>query len=101
MFPHPHEALPLPERPNLENYRKIAKSLVKSAKSGDLAALSDFARGQLADHPTLTKAQFVIARSYGFQSWPKFARHLEALARNSPVSRFEAAVDSIVNGDAK
>src|SRR5262249_36225794 len=35
-----------------------------------------------------------------FASWPKFARHLEGLARaNSPVSTFEAAVDSIVNGD--
>jgi ankyrin repeat protein len=100
MFPQPHQALPLPERPNLEHYRKIAKSLLKSAKSGDLAALSDFARRQLADRPTLTKAQLVIARTHGFQSWPKFARHLAALARNSPVSRFEAAVDAIVNGDA-
>jgi len=100
MFPHPHEALPLPERPNLENYRKIAKSLVKSARSGEVADLSEFARRQLVDHPTLTKAQFVIARTYGFESWPKFARHLEALAHNSPVSRFEAAADAIANGDA-
>jgi hypothetical protein len=62
--------------------------------------LSEFARRQLVDHPTLTKAQFVIARTYGFESWPKFARHLEALARNSHVSRFEAAADAIANGDA-
>ena len=99
MFPNPHDSLPLPQRPNLENYKKIAKSLVKSAKAGDVDALSDFARRQLADHPTLTKAQFVIARTYGFESWPKFARHLEALARNSAVSRFEAAADAIANGD--
>jgi hypothetical protein len=82
MFPHPHDALPLPPRPNLENFKKIAKGLVKSGK-----------------HPTLTKAQFALARTYGFESWPKFARHLRELARNSPVSRFEAAADAIANGD--
>ena len=48
----------------------------------------------------LADAQFVIARSHGFNSWPKFARHLEALARkSSSVSRFEAAADAIVSGD--
>jgi ankyrin repeat protein len=41
----------------------------------------------------------VIARSHGFASWPKFAEHLEALARSSPVSRFEAAADAVVSGD--
>src|SRR5262249_38147585 len=44
--------------------------------------------------------QFFVARGHGFASWPKFARHLEGLARaDSPVSTFEAAVDAIVNGD--
>ena len=48
----------------------------------------------------LTDAQFVIARSHGFESWPKFAKHLQALARNtSSVSKFEAAADAIVLGD--
>ena len=50
---------------------------------------------------TLADAQFFVARCHGFASWPKFARHVEALARaNSPVSKFEAAVDAIVSGDA-
>jgi len=83
MFPPPHDALPLPERPNLENFKKIAKGLVKSGK-----------------HPTLTKAQFALARTYGFESWPKFAARLRELAPNSPISRFEAAVDAIVIGNA-
>src|SRR5499426_1688955 len=49
---------------------------------------------------TLASAQFFVARGHGFASWPKFAKHLEALASaNSPVSTFEAAVDAIVNGD--
>jgi hypothetical protein len=49
---------------------------------------------------TLADAQFFVARCHGFASWPKFAKHLEALtSANSPVSKFELAVDAIVNGD--
>src|ERR1019366_1675364 len=48
--------------------------------------VEDFARRELSDgEPTgrkcaLADAQFVIARSHGFESWPKFAKHLEAIA---------------------
>ncbi len=50
---------------------------------------------------TLADAQFFVARGHGVAGWPKFAKHLEALARaSSPVSKFEAAVDAIVSGDA-
>jgi len=49
---------------------------------------------------TVSGAQYFIAREHGFTSWPKFARHVQELARaNSPVSVFEAAADAIVNGD--
>jgi Ankyrin repeats (3 copies) len=49
---------------------------------------------------SLTKAQFILARAHGFESWPRFSRHLEALGRaHSPVKDFEAAVDAIVSGD--
>lgn len=139
---NPQSALPLPPRPNLERYRKLAKELLKACKSGDedavgewaerwvgaLAALTglkktpealarvnrsindveEFARekmlgllgrGATGVDCTLASAQFVIARSHGFESWPKFVRHIEALARSgSPVARFEAAADAIVNG---
>jgi ankyrin repeat protein len=58
-------------------------------------------RDERAARCTLADAQFFIARGHGFASWPKFAKHLEALAQaNSPVSKFETAVDAIVNGDA-
>jgi ankyrin repeat protein len=68
--------------------------------------VEDFIRRKLSDsRPSVRKcaladAQFVIARSHGFESWPKFGKHLEALARkNSSVSRFEAATDAIASGD--
>jgi hypothetical protein len=102
MFPNPQDALPLPSRPSLEYYRKFAKELVKAGKSGSLQPddpIREFALRKFSETCTLTAAQFVIARSYGFESWPNFVRHLEALAKNSPVSRFEAAAGAIVDGD--
>jgi hypothetical protein len=60
--------------------------------------LESTAAGQRAC--ALTAAQFVIARSHGFESWPKFCAHLRSLARaSSPVSRFEAAAEAVVNGE--
>jgi len=153
MFPNPHDALPLPPRPSLEQYKKRAKDLLKASQSSDPAALrtwaamwidslvrlsgltltpqlpvridhwtdelEKFARKELpqttwgrthssappsearrSDTATLTAAQFVIARAQGFESWPKLAKHLEAVARaNSPVNNFEQAADAIVAGD--
>src|ERR1017187_10291911 len=96
MSPNPHEALPLPPSPSLDHYKKLAKGLLKAARSADQAAIGDwlatrqtasrleaFDRRKLADHPTLGKAQFVIARFHGFDSWPTFSGHLQALARQS------------------
>jgi ankyrin repeat protein len=43
MFPDPHDALPLPPRPNLEHYKKRAKDLVKACQSSDSAAIRAWA----------------------------------------------------------
>jgi hypothetical protein len=143
MFPNPQDALPLPSRPNLEQYKKQAKDLVKACRSADSDAIrawaetwvetlvkrsglrlppedqpselpvrigrwvdevEGFARKQLQSSRNakcaLTDAQFVLARSHGFLSWPKFAEHLNGLAAaRSAVSRFEAAADAVVAGD--
>jgi hypothetical protein len=115
VYPNPQDALPLPPRPSLEQYKKRAKDLVKACKSGDPATIrawaarwgntdtrqiEQFARAKLAGSCALTSAQFVIARAHGFESWPKLAKHLETLARaNSAVSAFETAADCIVSGD--
>jgi hypothetical protein len=101
----------LPARPSLAQYRKQAKDLVKAFKSRDPKAIERIKK----NHPRLSKlpdselaearfaladAQFIIAREHGFESWPKFSKHVAALTRdNSPVAQFEAAVDAIVAGD--
>jgi ankyrin repeat protein len=43
MFPNPHDALPLPPRPNLEHYKKRAKDLLKASRSPDPTALRTWA----------------------------------------------------------
>jgi hypothetical protein len=39
MYPNPQEVLPLTPRPNLEQYRKLAKNLVKACRSSDADAV--------------------------------------------------------------
>ena len=43
MFPNPHDALPLPPRPSLEQYKKRAKDLVKACHSSNPAAIRAWA----------------------------------------------------------
>src|SRR5438552_5864906 len=49
---------------------------------------------------TLADAEAVVARWHGFESWPKLAKHIEALNRkDSRVLQFELAVEAIITGD--
>jgi ankyrin repeat protein len=106
------DARQIPARPSLEQYRKQAKDLLKAFKSGDSDAIQRIKRhhphpsqppdsGSLSSKFTLADAQVVLAREHAFESWPKFAKHIEALtSANSPVSQFELAADAIVAGSA-
>ena len=85
------DAKELPARPNLEQYKKQAKDLVKARKANDQETVqrirkhhprwaklddSEIAKARFA----LADAQLVIAREHGYESWAKFAKHIEALA---------------------
>ncbi len=48
MFPNPQDAFPLPQRPSLEGYQKLASELVVACKSANEAALRDWAEKWLA-----------------------------------------------------
>ena len=80
----------LPARPDLEQYKKQAKDLANNCALGTPDALTRvrrhhprFHRLQESQIPaakiTLTDAQLVLAREHGFESWPKFAHHIEML----------------------
>lgn len=90
----------LPARPSLEQYKKQAKELVKvfraeqSRKSSESKAIQRVktCHPRFAELPAdkisstkfaLADAQFVIAREHGYESWPEFAKHIEALAHAS------------------
>ena len=49
---------------------------------------------------SLTDAQYVLARLHGFDSWPRFTKHVNAVRQPSTEdAQFEAAADAVVSGD--
>lgn len=135
------DALPLPPRPHLDQYKKLARDLQHACRSTDAGAVRAWAArwmealfrlqnldttlpaqrreidreserierrwqtfrkaDERGSQCLLVDAQFFIAREHGFASWPKFAAHVETLTRpDSSVSSFEAAVETIVAGNA-
>lgn len=134
MFPNPQNSLPLPQHPDLQQYKKLAKELLRAGQSPDPDAIrnwstnwvkglversgieittqlpvrtdgwirdvANFAQAKLPDGSKLSDAQFVIARSHGFPSWPAFVRQIrKATDTDSSEAKFEAAADAIVTGD--
>jgi ankyrin repeat protein len=86
---------PLPDKPDLEQQRKLAKALARDYWRGAPEAV---ARVQ-ALHPkppapadfALNDAQLVVARRYGFASWAKLKHKIDALTK-SPAELLVAAV---------
>jgi hypothetical protein len=78
---------PLPPRPSLEFERKEAKALLRRLRAGDPAALARASERHPAidaSQPTrirLADAQLVIAREYGFTSWPRLVRYFADVDR--------------------
>ncbi len=86
---------PLPAKPNLDKQKKLAKALMRDYCRGAKAATAKVQ----ALHPkppapadfALSDAQLVIARGYGFASWPKLKHKIDSLTK-TPVDRFVDAV---------
>lgn len=73
-------ATPLPLRPNLEQYHKQAKDLLRGAASGDAAELDRIQQQRLRpDGPVLADAQLAIAREHGITSWTRFKRVVDLI----------------------
>ena len=92
---------PLPERPNLEQLRKQAKSLLHAAQAGRPDALRRFhelpafaaGRDIAPDAVALHDAQSVIAREHGFPSWNALREEVAARTLS-----FDEAVDAFIRG---
>jgi ankyrin repeat protein len=99
-------ARPIPPRPSLEFDRKQAKTLLDAARAGEPAAMARFH----AHHPrfrvgeasdaALHDAQLVIAREYGFASWPRWKQFVEARLLDA-AGRAAELVKAAVTGDMR
>ncbi len=91
----------LPDRPNLEQLKKLAKTLLHAAQAQDPAALQRFAQLPALEHKSaderaaftfaLHDAQSVIAREHGFASWNALREEVEARTLS-----FDGAVDEFI-----
>jgi len=78
----------LPAHPSLENLRKQARTLLKAVQANESDALARVRyfhpRASEALNPfSLSSAQLIIARSYGFASWTKLKQYVEVLEQHS------------------
>jgi ankyrin repeat protein len=64
-----------------------------------------FVQRELSNHNGrcgLADARLIIARSHGFTTWARFAKHLNGLnEKDSAIARFETAAGAIIKGDSK
>ncbi|MEM7286410.1 MAG: Imm1 family immunity protein [Actinomycetota bacterium] len=85
---------PLPENPSLEHLKaqaKLIRDLIRADDAGALAMIDEF--HPRLDHALLeeaeragfktTDAQLIIARVYGFASWPQLRAHLGIVDKKS------------------
>ena len=78
---------PLPARPSLAFERKEAKALLRRLRAGDPDALARARARHPAIDPSapervrLADAQLVLAREYGFASWPRLVRYFGDVER--------------------
>ena len=87
----------LPDKPNLNQLKKQAKDLLKAFQAGKPTAIDEVrahyphAISRPQGHVLqLSDAQLVLARAYGFDSWPK----LKGFVDGVNISRFVAAVET-------
>jgi hypothetical protein len=78
VFLDPHDALPLPPHPNLDQYKKRAKDLLKAARSPNPSALQTWAADWIASLVRLSNLTLTPQLPVRIDHWmaelEKFAR---------------------------
>jgi len=72
--PPPEPVRTLPDNPDLRHLKDQARDLLQTGGARKLS-----------------EAQFLLAREYGFPSWPKLKAHVESLTR---IGELKAAIDT-------
>ena len=100
----------LPYRATLDEYDAQARALYDALRAGDEAAQWRFKwehprfREKTVDDVRaatldLADAQTVVAHESAFDDWERLREFTRAVAEDTPVARFEAAVEAVVAGD--
>jgi ankyrin repeat protein len=94
----------LAAHPDLEQLRRQAKELLAAFRDGDAAAVAEVRiryRDADREHFALHDAQLVLARSYGFGSWPKLKAYVDGVTVRRLVEAVRAndfsAVESLID----
>lgn len=87
----------LPERPNLDHLKNQAHGLLRERLAADPIAAGRFTTlGIESAEPKLADALHVIAREYGFDTWPALKLHIELHSTDA----IEALIAAIKANDA-
>ena len=73
----------LPPQPNLDQLKRQAKELLAAFRAGDADAIADVQahfRGANSTAFALHDAQLVLARAYGYDSWPKLKAFVDGVS---------------------
>jgi ankyrin repeat protein len=103
----------LPSRPNLAQLKRQAGELRRAHREGKRSAAARIAAHHprmkdqppavvLASRVTVADAQHIIAREFGFDSWPRLKHHVDTAGRVAtyvPHPHFDKAVAAIDAGD--
>jgi len=97
--PSPLKLRELPERPDLQQLKTQAKELLKRYQSGDedaVLTVRRFFSPQPGQALTLGQAQLVLARCYGYESWPKLKAFVDGVTRERLVEAVNAGDTALV-----
>ncbi len=94
-IPQTYPSRKLPAQPSLEQLRKQAKDLLDQYRAGvpeAVAEVRQFERKPELPHFALHDAQRVLARAYGYESWPKLKAFIDGV-------NVEALAEAVKAGD--
>jgi hypothetical protein len=93
----------LPSSPSLDHLKHQAKDLLAAVNARDPEALSrirefhpTFANREEDAGFSLADAQLVIAREYGFESWPKLKRHILSTSERPTLERYAKIAEDLL-----
>jgi ankyrin repeat protein len=100
-MPRPLPTRTLAERPDLDQLKRQAKELLAGWHAHQPSAVAEVERHYRNADPAmfaLHDAQLVIARAYGFESWPKLKAYVEGATIRQLVAAIEGRDEAAVRG---